>query len=69
MAEIFRPGEFVTFVPQRGIPVRLVRYGGTYVRVSRAGGKPVTYSKFEGEPIMVDCEAELPEELKEIMGY
>ena len=69
MAGNFKPGEFITFVPQGGIPVRLVRYGGTYVRVLRTGGKAVTFSKYEGEPINVDRETDLPEELKEMLGY
>jgi hypothetical protein len=69
MAEIFRPGEFIIIMPQGGIPVSLVRYGGTYVRVSHSGGKPGTFSKYEGEPITMDREVDLTEELEEIMGY
>jgi len=62
-------GEYVTFVAQGGIPVTVVRYGGTYVRITSYGGKQVTYVKYGGAPITVDTERELPEEVKEEMGY
>ncbi len=68
MAEL-QPGDFVTFVPSGGIPVRLTRYGGTFVRLARAGGRLVTFSRYEGEAITVDREADLPDELKQTLGY
>ena len=69
MADEFTPGEFVTFVRQGGIPVSIVRYGGTYVRVARYGGKQVTFVSYGGTPISVDKEAELPEDIKETLGF
>ena len=69
MADKITTDEFVTFVPRDGIPVRLARYGGTFVRVARYGGKTVTVSNHEGEAISVNREDELPEEIKEILGY
>jgi hypothetical protein len=62
-------GEYVTFVAVGGIPVTVVRYGGTYVRITSYGGIQVTYVKYGGNPITVDTERELPEEVKEEMGY
>lgn len=68
MAEEFKESEFVTFVPSGGIPVRVVRYGGTYVRIIPAGGKLVTFNSYSGTPIVVDNEKALPEEVKEQLG-
>ena len=64
-----QPGDFVTFVPSGGIPVRLTRYGGTFVRLARAGGRQVTFSRYEGEAITVDRETDLPEDLKQELSY
>ncbi len=69
MAEEIRSGDYVTFVRQGGIPVSLVRYGGTYVRVTGSGGKPVTFVQYGGEPISVDDEKRLPEEIRELLGF
>jgi hypothetical protein len=69
MAENLLTGEFVTFIPQGGLPVSIVRYGGIYVRVTRYGGKQVTHVPYGGTPITIDREAELPEDVKEQIGY
>ena len=69
MAENLLTGEFVTFIPHGGLPVSIVHYGGVYVRVTRYGGKQVTYVPYGGTPITIDREAELPEEVKEQIGY
>jgi hypothetical protein len=69
MVEKLLTGEFVTFVPYGGLPVSIVRYGGIYVRVTRYGGKQVTYVPHGGTPITIDREAELPEDVKEQVGY
>jgi hypothetical protein len=69
MVENLFTGEFVTFIPIGGLPVSIVRYGGVYVRVSRYGGKPVTFVPHGGKPISIDREAELPEDIKEQIGY
>jgi hypothetical protein len=69
MAEKLLTGDFVTFSPYGGLPVSIVRYGGTYVRVLRYGGKQVTYVPNGGTPITIDREAELPEEVKQQIGY
>jgi hypothetical protein len=69
MPDEFFPGEFVTFVRQGGIPVSIVRYGGVYVRITRSGGKSVTFNQFGGTPITVDNERELPEEVREALGF
>jgi hypothetical protein len=39
------------------------------VRVIRYEGKPVTFVKYGGTQIYIDREAELPEEIKEELGY
>jgi hypothetical protein len=39
------------------------------VRITSYGGTQVTYVKYGGVPITVDTERELPEEVKEEMGY
>lgn len=69
MAEDLLTGDFVTFVPHGGLAVSIVRYGGVYVRVTRYGGKQVTYVPYGGTPITIDREAELPEDVKELIGY
>jgi hypothetical protein len=69
MAENLLTGEFITFIPRGGLPVSIVRYGGIYVRVTRYGGKQVTYVPYGGTPITIDREAELPEDVKEQIGY
>jgi hypothetical protein len=69
MAEVFQPGEYVTFVRQGGIPVMVVRYGGAYVRVTPNGGKAVTHVRWGGTPVTVDNERYLPDEVKEDIGY
>lgn len=69
MAEQVSSGEYVTFVPQGGIPVTIVRYGGTFVRVLFYGGKPVTYVRSGGQLVSVPTEAELPEFVKEELDY
>jgi hypothetical protein len=69
MADQVSSGEYVTFVPQGGIPVTIVRYGGTFVRVVFYGGKPVTYVRSGGQQVSVPAEAELPEFVKEELGY
>jgi hypothetical protein len=68
MAEI-NPGEYVSFVRQGGIPVRIVRYDGIYVRVIRYGGKPVTFVPYGGTPVIIDRDANLPEDVQEQIGY
>ena len=68
MADEFKPGDFVTFVRQGGIPVTVVRYGGTYTRVARSGGKLVTHVRYAGTPITVDDEKQLPDDIKEDLG-
>ena len=50
MADQINPGEYVTFVRQGGIPVRVVRYGGTYVRLAYNGGRLVTVDQHGGIP-------------------
>jgi hypothetical protein len=69
MTEKLLTGDFVTFVHFGGLPVSIVRYGGTYVRILRYGGKQVTYVPNGGTPITIDREAELPEDVKEQIGY
>ncbi len=69
MPDQIRSGEYISFVRQGGIPVTIVKYGGLYVRVVSYGGKPVTFVRSGGTPISVDMEAELPEEIKEEIGY
>jgi hypothetical protein len=69
VSDQIKSGEYITFVAQGGIPVSVARYGGTYVRITSFGGKQVTFVKFGGVPITVDTERELPEEVKEEMGY
>jgi hypothetical protein len=69
MADEIRSGEYVTFVPQGGVPVTIVRYGGIYVRVISYGGTPVTYVKYGGQPIGLDSEMNLPDDVKEELGY
>ena len=39
------------------------------LRVLKYGGKAVTLDKYEGTTISVSREDELPEDIKEIMGY
>jgi hypothetical protein len=68
MPDEIKPGEFVTFVRQGGIPVSIVRYGGTYVRIASSGGKLVTYASYGGTPVSVDREDQLPEDIKEMLG-
>ena len=62
MADSVLSGEYVTFVRQGGIPV-------TIVRVISYGGKPVTFVRSGGVEISIDREAELPEFVKEEIGY
>lgn len=69
MAASVSSGEYVTFVRQGGIPVTLVRDRGTFVRVIGYGGKPVTLVRSGGVEISIDREAELPEFVKEEIGY
>lgn len=69
MAQELRSGEYVTFVRQGGIPVTVVRSGGTYVRVTPHGGTLVTNVRYGGIRVYVDNERELPEEVKEDIGY
>jgi hypothetical protein len=69
MAEQVLSGEYVTFVRSGGIPVTIVRYGGTFVRVVFYGGKQVTYVRSGGQEISIPMEAELPEFVKEELGY
>jgi hypothetical protein len=69
MADQLQPGEYVTFVRQGGIPVRLVRFSSVYVRVTPSGGRLVTLDKYGGIPISVNDERLLPEEIKEQIGY
>jgi hypothetical protein len=69
MAEEIRSGEYITFVRDGGVPVTIVHYGGVFVRVTSFGGKLVTCVKSGGTQISVDIEAELPEDVKEEIGY
>ena len=69
MADSITTGDNVTFVPYGGIQVTIVRDGGTFVRVLSYGGKQVTYVRSGGAPISIDREAELPEFVKEELGY
>ncbi len=69
MPDQIRSGQYVTFVGQGGIPVTVVRYGGIYVRVTSDGGTPVTYVKYGGTPISVDNEMDLPEDVRDDLGY
>jgi hypothetical protein len=69
MADQITSGEYGTFVRAGGIPVTIVRYGGTFVRVVFYGGKPVTYVRSGGQEISIPMEAELPEFVKEDLGY
>ncbi len=69
MPDNISSGEYITFVRYGGIPVTIVRHGGTFVRVTSFGGKQVTYVRNGGTPIYVDREAELPEDVKEDLGY
>jgi len=76
MTDVFAPGEFATFVKQGGKlnpcpSLRGAKRRGnlTFVCVLKYGGKAVTLDKYEGTPISVDREDQLPEEVKEIMGY
>ncbi len=68
MADEFKPGDFVTFIRQGGIPVSVQRYGGTFVRIAQIGGKQVTYVRHGGTPISVDNEKNLPPDIKEELG-
>jgi hypothetical protein len=69
MPDQIHSGEYVSFVRQGGVPVTIVKYGGLYVRVISYGGKPVTFVRSGGTLISVDLEAELPEDVKEEIGY
>jgi hypothetical protein len=69
MPDQIRSGEYITFVHQGGIPVTIVKYGGIYVRVTSYGGKAVTFVRSGGTLISIGMEAELPEEIKEELGY
>jgi hypothetical protein len=69
MADQISSGEYVTFVPYGGIPVTIVKYGGIFVRVVSYGGKQVTYVRSGGAEIAIPREAELPEFVKEELGY
>jgi hypothetical protein len=69
MPDQIRSGQYVSFVGQGGISVTVVRYGGVFVRVTSDGGTPVTYVKYGGTPISVDNEMDLPEEVREELGY
>ncbi len=69
MADEIRSGEYITFVRYGGTPVSIVRQGGTFVRVTQYGGKPVTFVRSGGTPVFVERVAELPEEVKEELGY
>ena len=69
MSDTIASGEWVTFVHQGGIPVTIVRYGGTYVRVIVYGGKKVTFVHSGGIPVTVDSEARLPDEVKQEIDY
>ncbi len=62
-------GDWITFVREGGIPVKVVRTGGIYVRVISYGGKPVSYDRYNGTPITVESEALLPDYIKEDIGY
>ena len=68
MADEFKPGEFVTFVKEGGIPVSVQHRGGTAVRIAQNGGKQVTYVRFGGTAISVDNEKNLPLDIKEELG-
>ncbi len=59
MPKQIRSGEYISFVGQGGIPVTVVRYGGLFVRVISYGGTPIS----------VDNELDLPEEIREDLGY
>lgn len=39
------------------------------MRITPSGGKAVTLDKSGGTPISVDDERQLPEDIKELMGY
>lgn len=69
MADSILSGEYITFVRQGGIPVTIVRGKGIFVRVASYGGKPVTFVRSGGVEISIDREAELPEFVKEEIGY
>jgi hypothetical protein len=69
MAKEIRSGEYITFVREGGTPVTIVHYGGIFVRVTSYGGKMVTCVRSGGTPISVDIEAELPEYVKDEIGY
>jgi hypothetical protein len=69
MADEIQSGEYITFVQDGGTPVTIVHFGGVFVRVISYGGKLVTCVQSGGTPISVDIEAELPEDVKEEIGY
>ena len=69
MVEEILSGEYITFVQDGGTPVTIVHNGGVFVRVTSFGGKQVTCVQSGGTPISVDIEAELPDDVKEEIGY
>jgi hypothetical protein len=69
MADQVFSGDTITFVRQGGVPVTVVRRGGIFVRVASSGGKPVRYVPHGGALITVERESELPEDVKEQIGY